>query len=182
MNPLVQRRAAVLLSVAGLLLVVRYGIVSPTGWPHWLHHLIHLVIAWPLAVGTWWLFRAGGGNLLRSAAALFAVWALGETVVAAATAVWEGMLARSAIPAGLHAVEFVLYLAYLATLALGGALLRRPGVLRWAGVALLAAVVVDVVLVPWAAGIGVMCAGVGLYVAASDRRSGAPRPVPPATA
>ena len=179
MNHTIERRAAILLAVAGLWMIVRYGLIPPTiGWPHWVHHLLTIPLAWLLTTALWLL--APGGRLYRGAAILFGIWAVSETFIGAAAAVWEGILGRGAIPAGVHAVELALYLAYVAALLLGIALIRRRGVPRWAGAALVAALLVDIAGVPWAAGVGIVAAAAGILTAANQATLGA-KPVTSAT-
>ena len=160
--------AGILLAVAGAVLIVRYGLITSTDWPHWLHHVIHAAAAWPMAIGAW-LLAAPGRRMPRIAAALFAVWAVGETVVGVAAFAWETMLHQAEMPAGLHTVEYVLYLAYLGDLLLGIHLIRRSGIPRVAGAVLSATLLIDFAGVPWAAGAGIAVAGA--LLAATARRT-----------
>jgi len=175
MTTTVTRRTAVLIGAGGAALIVRYGLIQGTDWPHWLHHLLHLLAAWPLAAGAWTLAGTGTPRTFRVAAGCLAAWALSETVMFGAAGVWEGLLGRGAIPSGLHAIELLLYLAYVGALLIGIGLVRHRGLFRWAGVVLLAGLVADLVLVEWGAGAGFLAAAP--LIAAAGRRVAEPVPV-----
>jgi hypothetical protein len=169
MNTATVRRAATLLALGGAYLVLRVVLIPFFAAPHWIGHLAFAPMPWLFVVATRMMARDWSGRLYRAAMWCFLVWAVEDTALTVLATGWEGFLARGEIPSTVHAIEVLMVFGYLGAALLGAGLIRRGGLPRWAGAVLLASLVADVTVLPWAAGAGVLVTAAAL--AASRTRT-----------